>query len=679
MMKRLSSIGACGVLMLVGAKARAQATPATQAPIFLAEIESFTLEPGCTGDYCAATIVAGGESVTLPRNLLIDLPANRLTAAQIFAQAPASCLATGESGLAARDRCTGGRGGFVTLAANRTRCGEVIAGDVLIQKGLTAIDGVVTFINYAEGWFRLDGVRGDATQGAMVRFNDPSGTHSIQAGAGCNGGPNCSPDPRFTNDPVNYTIAFLSGYPLCIPSTVVPVNASNAFTTPRRAGANPTTGVGDAFCPDTNRPSVALDPVAADSTRFAPLKVDDNVFVNGSMETIGGVQFLSAHTVQVNVGLMTRDDPTQPDYLQIIETVWDMPSFGRNRVRFRALGQGSLPAPTPLLGNDVDLFALRVDPRDNASHLDPLASTFNNPQTKGLGNRPTGVNIWRITYDVTFPPLPERPEQPCTNLRNAGLLVGAAANKCANGGTLQENFAVLSPVSREVVARTRHKSAAVAAAAQPGGLPVPETLNIVGGPANQGEYLRPLGISLGGIEPPPGIEFDLNLAAQPFVFEALPWLLDRRVGPTGCPLGGCEPLSTFPIGTLVATPFPFSGRAPDDVVTGVLTAPTTVPVPGRPATFFQFDTTAQLFATAVLPIPVDTQCARSAGGWGSVRPEDALGGSATAEADAGGCTVSRSRDRSHDDAAWFGVGTLALWLASRIRRRAPNDESRTSA
>ena len=601
-----TSILALSGVLLASGHARAEAT---QAPVFLAEIESFKLPPGCGEDFCTATLVVAGETIVLPANLLIDLPANRLTAKQIFDQAPAACVARGESGLAASDACAGGHGGFVTLAANRTRCGQVIAGDVYIQKGITALSGDVTYINYDEGWFRIDGAKGDPTQGTMVRFNDPSGAQSIQTGAGCSGGPNCSADPRFTNDPVNYTLSYLSGYPLCIPSSFVPKNDAGDFTTGRRVGADRATGEGDPFCPATNRPNVTVEPVAADSTRFAPLEVGDNVFVNGNFETVGGVRFLSAHAVSVNVGLLTRDDPSQPDYVQIVETVWDMPNFGRNRARWRALGQGTLPGTgkAPQLGSDLDLYAVRVSPIEGKNLLDPIASTFNNPGTKGLGNRPTGVNIWRIDYDVTFPPLGAKPNQPCTNLLNAGLLVGPAAEKCAQGGTMQENFAILSPVSREVMARTRHKQGTIDWAAT-GGPPVPVTLDLLGNPANQGEYTRPLGISLGGLEPPAAIEFDLDLGAQPFVFEGLPWLLDRRVGPSGCSSTGCEPLATFPIGSLAATAFPFSGRSPDQVVTGVIGNADTVPVPGRPATYFTASPTGGLQAS-VLPIPGDNQCA----------------------------------------------------------------------
>jgi hypothetical protein len=145
------------------------------------------------------------------------------------------------------------------------------------------------------------------------------------------------------------------------------------------------------------------------------------------------------------------------------------------------------------------------------------------------------------------------------------------------------------------------------ALAAAGGPPVPVTLDILGSPANQGEYTRPLGMSLGGLEPPAPIEFNLNVAAQPFIFEGLPWLLDRRVGPSGCSVTGCEPLATFPIGALAASTFPISGANPDDVVSGIAGGATLVPVPGRPTTYFQ-TTAAGALQASLLPLPVDAQC-----------------------------------------------------------------------
>ena len=46
----------------------------------------------------AGTMVISGQYVTIPRNLLIDLAANRLTLWQFFDQAPAACKALARGG-----------------------------------------------------------------------------------------------------------------------------------------------------------------------------------------------------------------------------------------------------------------------------------------------------------------------------------------------------------------------------------------------------------------------------------------------------------------------------------------------------------------------------------------------------------------------------------------------------
>jgi hypothetical protein len=149
---------------------------------------------------------------------------------------------------------------------------------VHIAKGTELITGTVSFIDFTQGYFRLNGLIGLPTNGLLVRMNDPTARHSIQSGLGCAAGntSNCSPDVRFAGDPDNYTVSFATGYPACLPSTV-----TTAFRTqPADASGN-----GDAFCPATNR----AGPVAANSTRFAPIKVGDNVTIAGNREAIGGV------------------------------------------------------------------------------------------------------------------------------------------------------------------------------------------------------------------------------------------------------------------------------------------------------------------------------------------------------------------------------------------------------
>src|ERR1044071_5606275 len=105
------------LLFLPAAKAHAQT--ASAAPI-TGEIERLTLN-NQQDPWSGGVVVVGGQNIIIPRNLLMDLPANRLTLNQIFAQAPAACLQRAESGLAKADICNANKtGAIITIHANRT-------------------------------------------------------------------------------------------------------------------------------------------------------------------------------------------------------------------------------------------------------------------------------------------------------------------------------------------------------------------------------------------------------------------------------------------------------------------------------------------------------------------------------------------------------------------------------
>lgn len=544
------------VVLTAGWGAVVHAQVATRAPVS-GEIEQLTLT-NPADIYSGGTIVVGGQNVILPRNLLIDLPANRLTLQQIFEQAPAECVAAGQSGLAKGDNCnTSGVGGFATISANRTSAGNVIAGDVFIEKGRETLAGVVTYISYADGYFRVNGAPNDPATGAMVRLNDPTARHTVQLGAGClPGSPNCSPDPRFTLDPDNYTNAFSTGYPMCIPST-----SSRAFPglpgIPGGTAQAAADGSGDLLCPVTNRTVNNGQPVA-DSRRFAPLMVGDNVVAEGNFETVGGVRFLSSHTTRVAVALGTNTaDATQPDYLFMEEVFVD--TMGFNNQRARALFIGFSTGST-----DMRIWSIHRDPSTNAIHEFPLASVAGCDAigggcgANGLVGGPGG-NIFKIRYDVDFidPALIlKKPElYPCPSLRAdpdwAGLNICGSAS-----GTIAANFAVLSPTPHEIIVRSRHKTNA-----QAGTL---ITLDVNGNEATNGEYLFPLGINLGGLETPEFVEINLGALGTPWLFTGVPWNLDRRLGPGGCQNGGCEPGGPGSANnlTFALDPFPFEGLDP---------------------------------------------------------------------------------------------------------------------
>lgn len=500
-------------------------TAATSAPI-IGTVETLKLYD--SGDvWSGGVMVVAGQVVVIPRNLIIELPANFLTLQQIFAQAPAACAALGESGLAADDACVDGRAGAVaTILANRTAAGDVIAGDVFLEKGQDIVSGRVTFIDHTDGYFRVNGRLEDDATGVMVRINDPDGRHTIQQGKGCAAGPNCSADPRFTNDPDNYTITFSTGYPACIPSTV---------TEGARTVGSDDAGLGDPLCPAANR---GADPVP-DATRFAPIQLGDFVVVSGNYESINGVAFLSAFDVTVNAALKTADDPTQPDYMLFDEVEWDVAGFQNERVRLLLIGFTTHP------DSQLDVFSLHVDPTTNANHEVPLASTVGNPLTVRQGIGLTNAGIFKIRYDIDFFEGlfgGVRPElSACMNLRRAGF------PPCPAVSHLGPEFSIVSPITRELIGRTRHKQAH----------PDLQVLDIRGNDAPWGEYLTPVGVGH-----PEFVEIDLDALQTPFIFAGEPWNLDRRLSP-----GGCVDISGDGIVDCEATPqpldpFPFSELDP---------------------------------------------------------------------------------------------------------------------
>jgi hypothetical protein len=564
-MSKASGLFIAVLLLVAVLAAPALAAPTGGVPI-TGEIESLVrFTPGDI--YTGGKMIVAGHTVILPRNLLIDLPANRLTLQQIFAQAPAGCVAAGQSGLAKTDTCNAsGTGGFATISFVRTTNGDIIAGDVLIEKGREAVNGSVTYISYTDGFFRMNGIMNDPTTGVMVRLNDPTSRHTIQLGLGCAGGPNCSPDPRFTLDPDNYTNAFSTGYPICIPSTVsrttqVALPAVGALPAiPAGTTAQATAGgTGDILCPLINRtPGVIVESPAIDSRRFAPIILGDSITAEGNFETIGGVRFLSTHTIRVNKALLTRPDAGQPDYLFLEEVFIEAPGFQNARARAMWIGFTSL-------NKDVDIWSIHRDPSANAAHEFPLASVAGCDAAAGAnvcggqGLVGAGANIFRIRYDIDFLMVQagfpsgtkDAKLSPCDHLRANPRW--SASNLCPGGATFANQMAVMSPIPHEIIARTGRKIDGIAGPLI--------TLDINGAEATNGTYLFPLGMNLGGIETAEFNEIDLNLLFTPSIFEGIPWNLDRRLSPSGCldNLGnpGACPATAQPL-----VPFPFTGLDP---------------------------------------------------------------------------------------------------------------------
>jgi hypothetical protein len=401
---RLISFGVAvlvGVALLSVTGGTAGAAPTNS--LISGEIEQLTLNTPADV-WSGGWVRVAGQAVVLPRNLLLDLPANRMSLQQLFASAPKACVDRAESGLSKSDACNlTGSGGFATIQANRTNAGDVIAGDVFIEKGREIVSGAVSSVNVDAGYFRVNGTANSDAGGTMVRLNDPTGRHTVQGGAGCAAGSmnNCSADPRFTLDADNYTAAFSTGYPLCIASTVprpftdtldVNRNGNRAEQLVAQAHAD---GTGDLLCPDTNRNAFN---VADDSRRLAPLQVGDHVTVHGNLETVGQVSFLSAVSAKVGTALGTNNGADQPDYTVVDEMFMDAPAFQRLRIRDQFLGASTEA------DSDVVLWSIHRDPVTNNAHEFPLGSVLGCETAAGplSCRRVLGPNTYRIRHDTLF-------------------------------------------------------------------------------------------------------------------------------------------------------------------------------------------------------------------------------------------------------------------------------------
>jgi hypothetical protein len=598
------------------------------------EIERITVDDP-TNTWSRGTIVVSGRNIIIPANMVIDLPANRLTLQQFFTNAPSACLALGQTGLAKEDSCnSSGTGAAISILANKTNAGDIIAGEIMLEKATELVSGVVTFINYDEGYFRVNGATfapENATTGAMIRVNDPEGRHTHQTGAGCVGsGPNCSADTRYGVDPDNYTFTASTGYPMCIPSTIArgPFNFDDNRNGNIEAGLPETgitaqaaaNGTGDELCPQTNRPPSGL---VNDSRLFAPITIGDSVNAEGNFETIDGVTFLSAHTVGVNVGLTTANDIFQPDYIVFDEVGWDVPGYQNQRVRDLLIGFATLANP------EVDIFGVYGDPDSNSFQELVFATTVGCDEAAGLASCTTqgivgNTAIFKVVHDVDFDPalLPIKAiRSPCQQLNaaydnggipdaNGNMMLSDIKNRCENTDgsrtpainlTLAQEFEVLAPATRDIIGRSRHKHALA---------PSVVTLDFHGVESQNGEYLNPTGIGH-----PEFVEIDLNALQTAYIFTGEQWNMDRRLGPGGCD-GACEPvtgLNSVPIGdpSMRLDPFPYSNLDPgtqaDNLAAPVNGVPVVAGYPdqkGRPLSYWP------LTSAEIMPWPLPEPAAQ---------------------------------------------------------------------
>ena len=305
-----------------------------------------SLCPGVPSKDWGGTLKINGISITVPCNSIVQMPASAVTFTELT-KAPGLTLAAG------------GTPSYEAHVVGNIVNGSYIAGLVYVsQQASNTGDGVITSINYSTGTLMVGSAVGSpGADQVAVRLNDPNGRFGLKnSEKEAAGAP--SQDPRFQVDDQNPTIHAATGYPMCVPRTdptstddslcpqnnrpKVVVNATDGRGNCRgfaeagivplpKSGELPGPALGQAYCsafvtgdPAALTNATAQRPFKADGTapdarQQAPFEVGDYIHYSGTLSSDNaGGQYVSAHTVEANVGIFTQ--PTKgPSYLAIGE------------------------------------------------------------------------------------------------------------------------------------------------------------------------------------------------------------------------------------------------------------------------------------------------------------------------------------------------------------------------
>jgi hypothetical protein len=371
------------------------------------------------------TVTINGIQIVVPCNMVVQMPANTMTWADMIHGGPS--LALKDSPYPSFEiRVVG------NIVAGKHMAGLMFAS----QQSVNAATGTISKIDYATGRIHVD--TGDPANPAVVEINDPNGRFGAKR----------SPDPRFSVDDQNPTIHAGTGYPMCVPRTdpatgddplcpqinrpqpagaarhcrnftdagVVPLPVSGELKGPQPA---------DQYCQQFVMPSVAqrtgTDP---DPRQQAPFEVGDEITYSGTLIHDPSGDYVSAHTIEGNVGIYTTPG-TQPAYVAIGE--FGVGTADPNAVAASAVAQETqdrmfLEAETTDVQTPVDIYMMDVDPRDGTIRnrwVTPFEMTGENQAgnpSGGITTQSTGAQPQRARLRATKAPLGLL-SQPTRNIR----------------------------------------------------------------------------------------------------------------------------------------------------------------------------------------------------------------------------------------------------------------------
>jgi hypothetical protein len=395
---------ACALAALLGAgHAAAAPPPQPVSPFdmlgFLQEAKLGSSRDGLAG----GTVVVNGQTIVVPRNALVQMPATFLTFEELFELAPPP-YAPNQTGLALTDSPQPLTTYEIHVQGNRVG-DQYIAGLITIaNQSLNTAQGFINFIDYSTGELRVGGIINDPTTGQRVRLNDPLGRF----------GRTSSADPRFTCDEENPNIRTETAFPMCVPRVAPSPTASDPLCPETNRPIDPLTGLHQKIFTMNPNPVPAgfgLDPMVA-----APFEVGDFVTYSGTLVKDGdqpsagpvpalGQTYISAWTVIANLGIFTSPY-NDPVYVAIDVAILGvggaplpgLPQEATVRTRFEGFAT-DIQRPIDLAGIDMDPCsggeserawgAINVDPGP------PLGAVFGRwrfrPPTKVLALPPAGT------------------------------------------------------------------------------------------------------------------------------------------------------------------------------------------------------------------------------------------------------------------------------------------------
>ncbi len=260
-------------------------------------IESFTVDDQ-TNQLSGGKIKVHGVEVIMPSNLIIQMPARYLTAQDIVALNPVSPGVN--SGLALNDTPPPFASYEATVVGNIVG-DKYIAGLVWItQHSLASGAGYIKEITPAGEILVV--ANPDSVDPAQpvtrIRINDPNGVYAP---------PDPLADERFKVDEDNPTIHAGTGYPMCVAHAGAPGECPDA-NRPVGADGKPLTTfvMGSSGLPGSPLGAIPIPPCpGCDPTKQAPLKAGDYIIYAGTLAKDGTDIYISAHTIDANVGIYT--------------------------------------------------------------------------------------------------------------------------------------------------------------------------------------------------------------------------------------------------------------------------------------------------------------------------------------------------------------------------------------